>query len=116
MEKRLTLAFVLSLATLLLWGYLNPAPKKPQEQTPQTSEKDGNSSGESGKSTDAGTKSSTPKPTKEKAPEALPAGVTLLQAADSQRVTLENSLLRLHFSNRGGVLERAELKDFHPAG
>lgn len=103
MEKRFTLFLILTVAILVIWGKLGPerqAPQKPpaEQETPGAP---------ATPETEPQPQPATPQPERAPAPQVSPEAI--------ERLVLENRRLRLHMSNVGGTVERAELLDYHPS-
>lgn len=101
MEKRFTLALILSLVVLVVyttWFTPKPVPKKPGPPTPEVEQP-----GESGREPPRG---DVPPPTPRTVPDP--------EDGPQETAVLKNDKLRLTFSNKGAVLTLAELLDFKP--
>jgi YidC/Oxa1 family membrane protein insertase len=102
MEKKTILAFVLSLAVLILWSVLF-APKPAQKTEPQTKE-------ESVKAQPAQTASPQPAPAGQKLEK--PADTTA-PSAEEKEVTVETPLYKAVFSSTGASIKSFLLKKYH---
>ncbi|HMS15738.1 MAG TPA: membrane protein insertase YidC, partial [Planctomycetota bacterium] len=100
-SKRLSLTLLMVVVTMVVWTYLfPPKPPKPKEPTPAP--------------VSEGTGESTVSPVGEGPPTKTPAVVPLVTPDQVREVVLENDVLRLTFSNVGGVLVEADLLDVRP--
>lgn len=114
MEKRFTLALVLSLLVLFLYQtfILGPDQQRRREAAEKARlEKEAKEKAdEAANAGGAGTDPDKPAPTVNKPPQEVRADLL----KDAQTVTIENDRLSLDFSSAGGVLREARLKDFRP--
>ncbi len=117
--RRLLLATLLSVAVLILWQQLFPAPERPPTPPPVS---EAPAAAPPTAEPSAGPVAAAPEEAPpvapampEAAPEALPAPEPI-EAASEQRLTLESDSYQAVFSNRGAVLVSLRLKQHSAAG
>ena len=102
MEKRFTIALILSLLVIFIWQQTLPKPKPgPKEEQGKTAE-----SGKTGEREQPAAREKTPDRPR---PEPRPAEIF-----EERTFVIENDFLRLRFTNRGGALDSVVLLDQFP--
>ncbi|MEP6600730.1 MAG: membrane protein insertase YidC [Nitrospirota bacterium] len=114
MEKRIILFLILSMALIVLYPYVmdkmgltkRPQPARPQKevQAPATSPSPASSASQLPPPAASGERKLLPSET---------AGAPTKGATREQELTVETDLIRVVFSNRGGVIKSWELKRYH---
>ena len=97
MQLRILLAFLLSVGIMALWGVIFPPPKptRPPALPPP-----------------AAVEEAAAQATAIEPPAAAPAVIPVRGATEEQTLVVENTLYRVEFSNRGGVVRSWQLKNY----
>lgn len=117
MEKRLLLAFVLSIGVLLIYQQLNPPPKRPTPDTQNGAQAEsGDQAGNQGSTQPGPGASSGPTPSGEPGGNDPQPGTPPAEpeVESVPNVTLENDELRIELTQMGAAIERAWLKAYYP--